>query len=741
MRHDQSAPMHAYCRTKPAITLLCGMLWSSLYAADADKPVVLPTVKVTAEQQDANSTADTYKAPFTTVGRTPSELRDVPQATTSITQRVLAERDATTLKEALNNAPGITFNASEGGNSGDGIVMRGFGASGDLYLDNVRDSAQYNRDTFNLDRVEVLRGPASMLYGRGSTGGIVNQVSKTPFQSNLYQGSITTGTAGFARVEADINRKLADDAGLRLIAMKQEAGSVRTGARQDRWGFAPSVKLGIDSGTEVTFSALHYQENNVPDYGVPYYQGQPVPVTNQFYGLTALDREQNRNDVLNADFTHEFAANLHLHNVTRWGRYRTDVRATAPGLPGSAAVGYVLNDASTVSRSRKLRLRDQTIASTNTDLTGQFGLAGMQHDVLVGTEISRETVLITSRNYGLDAQGKAIACNLPSTTLGNSQPGAAVSCPSLVNSSYGDVSGNTLAVYGQDLVTLTPGIKLLLGLRGDHFRTEVSTRPQQGATAGTTIDRRERSEKIWSHRIGVIWQPDAIQSYYVATGTSFNPSAESYAIDPAGANTPPEKNRNVEIGAKWELLDKQLSLRTALFDTVKTNERQTDITSTTPGDDYLLSGRRSTRGLELEAAGQLTDDWAIFAGTALMNPRIDESNRPENIGKVPPNAPRYTANLWTTLQLDANWKLGLGANAMGKRYADRYSNGSLLSNSTFLPAFVRWDASVEYQLGKVLTQLNLYNLTGKRYYEGVYAGFATPGVARSARLTLSYKYW
>jgi catecholate siderophore receptor len=743
------APIRAYAKPPLAATAL-GALLLPLWAQAQEPAPSNPTeIHVQASRQsDPNSTADTYNAPYTTVGRTPSAIRDVPQATTSITRRVIEERDANSLKEALYNAPGITFNASEGGNSGDGIVMRGFSASNDIFLDNFRDAAQYNRDTFNLDRVEVLRGPSSMLYGKGSTGGVINQVSKTPFQSDLYSLTGTVGSYGFKRVEGDFNKGLSDTAGLRVNVMKQQANSYRAGAEQNRWGIAPSVKFGIGTPTEITASYLRYEEDNVPDYGVPIIAptlvnapnpGTPIPRTDRFYGLTALDREQNRNHVFSLDINHRFDGRLSLHNATRVGNYKTDLRATAPGLqlrPGETPASYVYSDTSPVVRSRKLRLREQDIRSNQTELNARFDTGSVRHEALLGVELTRETVLITGRAYPTGA-----SCTLPTTTVGGANPDVPVNCPPLVHTSYGDVTADTRALFTQDLINLDNQWKLLVGGRFDRFRTAVQTRPQTGANAGKVIDVRERTETVWSGRAGLIWQPDSTQSYYAAVGSSFNPSAEAYALDPLGANTPPEKNRNYELGAKWDLFEKQLALRTALFRTVKTNERQTDVTNTTPADDYLLSGQRSTTGVELEAAGQITDAWQVFAGLAFMRPRIDQSNRAGNVGKTPPNAPRYTVNLWTTYQLDAHWKLGFGGNAVGKRYADRYSNGSPLANDRWLPGYVRWDASVEYAHRNLSAQLNLYNLADKRYYEAYYPAFATPGMARSARLSVTYKFW
>ncbi len=736
----------------PAAAALFGVVAGTAHAAEVE----LKTVEVKATQASQNGTADTYVAPTVSVGRTKQEARDVPQSVTSVTNQVMHDQDANTLKEALRNAVGVTFNAAEGGASGDGIRIRGFGASNDLYLDNFRDSAQYNRDTFNTDTLEVLRGPASMLYGRGSTGGIVNQVSKAPFRGDLNQLSTTIGTDSFYRAEGDFNRAIGESSAARLTVMGQKAGSFREGAEMNRWGFAPSVKIGIGEPTEITLSYLHYQEDNVPDYGVPYYrQGpgvrtvldkngkpvqQPVPSeslhgTNKpidrvdtFYGLKDFDSEKTRTDVLSAIVQHQLAPNMVLKNSTRYGQYDLDLRASAPGL-SFANPNEVLSDSTKITRGRKLRQREQEILSNVTDLLWDFETGTIRHNVLAGVELTRETLLSTGRAQLMN--GTASNCTLPSTTVGNPVTGGVPNCAAPVKTGEAESTADTVAFYFQDMIDLDTKWKILLGARFDNFKAHTENRDANGVQTS----RLGRTDNVWSWRTGLIYQPDQQQSYYLSYGTSFNPSAEAYSTDPRGEKTDPEKNANYELGGKWNLFDGDLALRAALFRTVKTNERQTDIEVGVP-KPFLLSGKRHTDGVELEAAGRLTDKWQVFAGVALMDPVIDKvagTTPKSREGNMPDNAPRYTGNVWTTYQIDGNWKLGGGFNAMGKRYTGT-------DNVVYLPSYVRWDAMAEWSNRDLSVQLNVYNLFDTDHYEGLYAGFAVPGTGRSARVTVGYKF-
>lgn len=726
----------------PAAAALFGVVAGGAQAADA----VLAPVEVSAPAANKNGTVDTYKAPTVSVGRTKQDARDVPQSVTSITQQVMHDQDANTLKEALRNAVGVTFNAAEGGASGDGVRIRGFAASNDLYLDNFRDSAQYNRDTFNTDTVEVLRGPASMLYGRGSTGGIVNQVSKAPFRGDLNQLTTTIGTDSYYRAEGDFNRSIGESSAARLTVMGQKAGSFREGAELNRWGVAPSVKFGIGEPTEITLSYLHYQEDNVPDYGVPYYRkattpsnrassssihgtDTPIDRADTFYGLKDFDSEKTQTDVLSAIVQHQLAPNMVLKNSTRYGQYDLDLRASAPGI-SFANTNEALSDKTTITRGRKLRQRDQEIISNVTDLLWDFETGTLRHNVLAGVELTREKLLSTGRTQ-LAASGKT-SCALPSTTVGNPVTSGAPNCSEPIKTGESESTADTLAFYVQDMIDLNPQWKMLLGARFDRFKAQTENR---SFTASKAADPTGRTDHVWSWRTGLIYQPDQQQSYYISYGTSFNPSAEAYSTDPRGAMTDPEKNANYEIGAKWTLLEGDLALRTALFRTVKTNERQTDIEQGVI-KPYLLSGKRHTDGIELEAAGRISDKWQVFAGVALMDPVIDKvagTTPKEQEGNMPDNAPRYTANLWTTYQIDGNWKVGGGANAMGKRYTD-------LNNVVNLPSFVRWDAMAEWNQRDLSVQLNVYNVFNTDHYEGLYRGFAVPGTGRAARVTVGYKF-
>jgi catecholate siderophore receptor len=680
-------------------------------AAPPDGPpdgdaVRLPPIEVTAKAPAR------YQGITTRVGKSEQAPRDVPQSLTVITEALIRDRGADTLHEALRNAAGITFNAGEGGRNGDNVTLRGYSIVGDLYLDGLRDIAQYNRETFNLEQVDVLRGAASMLFGRGSTGGIVNQVSKTPLLRDRGAADATVGSYAFRRTTVDVNRVLGDTSALRLNAMATAAGSHRDGVEFERHGLAPAYAWGLGSPDQVDLAYYWEKENNVPDYGVPYFQGRPLPVpTSRFYGLANADYERYESGIATARYTHR-GDDVEWRTVARYGNYARDLWPSAPRLSGNPAV---VTDMTPVSRSRPGRDgrdRDTTLQS---DVSWHGATGSLWHDLLAGLEYAHE--------HSHTRRWSNVPGSVPLTTVGD--PDAWPALPPAIlakaNVSVTDFTSDTVGVYGQDTIQLAPEWKVAAGARHDDYDAHYERAEPLGPLA--------RTDRVWSWRAGVLYQPGEHATYYASYGTSFNPSGELYALDPRAANTPPEKSRNYEVGAKWELRGGDLSLRTALFRSEKTNERNTDPLET---DVYLLSGRRHTDGIEVELAGRLTPRWEVFGGAAWMHGRIDRSINAAEAGRWPPNTPPYTASVWTTYALGA-FRIGGGVEAVGRRYTTS-------ANTTALPAYVRVDGLVEWRHGPYSLQLNVYNVLDAVYYEGLYTGHTVPGTPRTFHLSAGYRF-
>ncbi len=694
-------------------------------AADAQaKDATLPAVTV----KDKRSREEKgYQGEKTRIGKTPQLTKDIPQSVTIVSEQLMRERNADTFKEALRNVAGLTFNAGEGGRIGDNITLRGYSAVGDLFLDGIRDIAQYNRETFNLEQIDILRGSGSMLFGRGSTGGVINQTSKKAKPVDSNEAALTVGSFNYKRLTADLNKVINNDLSFRLNLMDTQTDSFRNDVKQKRWGVAPTLTWGAGTADEVTLAYYYLKDDNIPDYGVPYFQGRPLNVPiERFYGMSNADYEKNQTGIATASYTHLFDNDTSVRAIVRKADYDRDLRAVAPRLGTVSGTTCTINnnlasvtDATAVCRQRQARGGAEHTLTAQVDFATKLAAAGMQHEVLAGFEYLQEEASRFTNTSSLAN---------PSTTVGggNTVPVLPANFEaSFSRTAYNKYKGHTASVYGQDTIEFIPKWKFLLGTRFDSMKADYDRPAPAGALS--------RSDDVWSWRSGLMYQPTKLATYYVSYGTSFNPSAEAYQLDNRTANTPPEKSRNIEIGAKWELLNGDMSVRTALFRSEKTNERNTDVASPNVA---VLSGRRHTDGLELESVGRINAQWEVFANVAAMRANVDEASADQAgaKGKVPVNTPDYTYSLWTTYKLGGGWKIGGGLEGVGSRYANA-------NNTIIVPGYRRVDALVEYTINKAYSlKLNVFNLFNEKYYEGVYTGHTLPGTPRAAQLTFTAKF-
>jgi catecholate siderophore receptor len=386
----------------------------------------------------------------------------------------------------------------------------------------------------------------------------------------------------------------------------------------------------------------------------------------------------------------------------------------------------VFNDSTVVTRGRQSRGGEDRNITLQSDLTSKLEFGGFKHLLLAGYEYQTED----SYRWNYDATGNAN----PATTL---NPNPYPLLPATFFANWKQRTGQvyfsdwTTSFYLQDMIDLTPTWKVLLGTRYDDFRATYSTGAQGF----------QRTDKVWSYRSGLIWQPTDFQSYYASLGNSFNPSAESYAIAGNSVDTPPEKNRNMELGGKWEAASGNLSLSAALFRTEKTNERNTDPSN---AGTLILSGARHTQGLELSAAGRITPRWEVFAGYALMSSRIDNHVNPAFVGIIAQNTPPYSLNAWSAYRLNGGWKLGGGVEMVGNRTVYGASTSPVAAPPAYrvAPHYMRWDAMLTYEQKEYDIKLNVINVFNTKWYDAPYenGGHVVPGTTRTGLVTLTWKY-
>ncbi|WP_374370586.1 TonB-dependent receptor [Piscinibacter sp.] len=721
-----------------------GLAFGSAHAQTAapedNKETTLAPIKVKAQAEATGK--DSVRATETRIGKGQQELRDIPQSITVVTERLIDDRNLDTMKDALRNTAGITFQAAEG--QEEDVRLRGFAlqSTGDIFLDGMRDPGFYDRDSFNWDRLEVIRGSASMLFGRGSTGGAVNQVNKQPMLINQNELSMTLGNGSYVRGTADFNLKAGDDSAVRLNALVNEADN--GGNRIDKQGIAPTFRWGIGTRDEFSVGLYHLQYRNGINYGFPWLQNQVSEAfkPDAYYGA-ASDTAAGGTTYGTATHVHRFAADSELRTVLRIARYERDQRASAIRFAaaaqqtGGVAVSPATIGAGTVlTRGSQNKIQDMESVYLQSDYSGGFEAFGMKHAVLSGIDLALDDF---NRYATVTPAGVTIPAK-PTTTIGTPDDGGAVDEALREVRRSQTFDAKAIGVYAQDMIEFAPMWKLLAGLRWDQFGgtyRSYATANLGGTNTtppGTQTAERERTDSLWSRRFGLLFQPTEQQSYHLSYGTSFNTFGDAYSFDPQGTNTPPEASRNVELGGSIDWAQGRFTTRFALFHATKYNERNTDQDSVSP-DNYILSGQRHAAGIDLDFAGRITPAWELFAAYEwIPSAKVDKGTLVggEVEGSRPAMTPRHSGTFWTTYRLSPQWRVGGGLTA-------RSGTRPYLA-AFYAPSFVTGDLMAEYTAGDLSFKLNVTNVTDKLYADQLYRGHYVPGKARTVQLTTSIRF-
>ncbi len=654
------------------------------------------------------------------------ELRDTPQSVTIVPPQLIESQAAATLAEALRNVAGLTLASGEGGFTGDSITIRGFGARTDQYVDGVRDSGQYIRDAYNIERVEVLKGPSSMLFGRGGTGGVVNTIAKKPSDTALRALTLMAGSDDYLRGTADLDQPVNDDVGVRLNLLWTRADSFRDTVEYDRHAIAPSLRLELSDDTRIDASLSYLDHDGILDYGLPFNTatGEPIDVPRHLnYG--AGDQSTITYEVYEGRVAvaHRFSDSVELRNTTAYGHFDRTYRTVRPNVVNTA----VLAPTTLVSRNHNLTGGDQRGLYNLTDLELELETGAIEHDLALGVELDWEDFSQKQRTSAQSINPLPALLpvpifapqSIPLPLLPSSFEGATLA-------SYSKVDTETQSLYVQDRIALNDAWSVVAGLRHDRFDAEV-----RNMLAGSAL---ATDDTMTSHRLGVVYQPSEAQSYYASWATSFNPSAETFTLSAASAAVDPEENRIVEVGAKLTPFGDRLGINLAAFRIEKTNARTVDPTNTSV---TILDGEQKSDGFDVELRGALTERWNVFAGYVHLDAEITKSNDVNSgvriEGNVPVNTPESQANLWTTYELGNGFELGGGAFHVGQRYTN---TGNTLS----IPEYTRVDAYLAWTRGPMRIALNAYNLADEEYFEFGTGVFATPGAGRSYRVTLGYVF-
>jgi len=596
----------------------------------------------------------------------------------------------------------------------------------------------------------VSKGPGSAYTGAGSTGGSLNLISKTAKQRDFGDASVTLGSDQTRRYTLDVNRELGDNVAGRLNLMKHEANVAgRDGVDVSRWGVAPTITFGFDTPTRATLSYYHLETDDMPDYGIPLTVATPgnpgrEPVSvdrDNFYGLESRDFRESTTDAGTIRLEHDLNENLTVSNTTRIARTTLDYIVTNP----DDSRGNVPNGL--VSRSAKSRNSDTQSWVNQTDLTARFDTGSIEHTLVTGVEIS--DVGVHNRPYVVTPGTSGNTCSsahLASgdcTSLSNPSSKDAWTGSIARSAATTDTDTETLAAYVFDTLKFNEQWSLNMGLRYDDYETE-----QKAVSTAGVVTRPENKSHFWSYQLGLVFNPLPNGSIYAAWSTSSNPSGEtggegSDALSVNNQVLDPERNRNYEIGTKWDFFDGRLGLTAALFRTEKTNARVTNAS----GFQESI-GETQVDGLELGATGQITRNWQVFASYTYLDAELVKSGA-ANVGtraapvyveglydgNEVPSTPKHSFSFWNTYNLTQDLTIGGGATYVDSRFGDT-------ANNIEVPEYWRYDAMAAYRVSKNLDlQLNVQNLTDKRYFDQVYGShYAHVAAGRTALLSTNFHF-
>jgi catecholate siderophore receptor len=731
------------------------------------------TVSVTSAVTDSVS-MDKFTEPLLTTAQT---INVIPEF-------VVKDEGVTTLRDTLRNVPGISLAAGEAGAQGDNLTVRGFTARNDIFLDGVRDFGSYYRDSFNYEQVEVLEGPAGIQFGRGSTGGVVNQETKVPTVQQFAHVKAQFGTDATRRVTADLNSHELDMVGgtaFRLNLMGQESGVTgRPFAEVRRFGVAPSVSVGLNTKTRATLNYVHLQDQDTPDYGIPWLNNTVAPgaIRHFYYGFHDENFLHTNDDILTLKVEHEFSPNLNVHMIARAANYPRQAQITEPQICSNAAasvpVGGIVaklptsavnpsipcpytaaNDPSTI-----LVNRNQIVVSSvegdlwdQAEVTARFKTFGVSHAFVAGIEGGQEISNPIRKSFTINGLN-----TVPSTTLLNPNTEQAFSGTEYVTSIV-HTKSESVGAYFIDTIKLGHLFELSGGIRYDRFDTGYNLwqpKPPAGGTVTAPVAPISRVDEQPSYRAAFVYKPSSHGSVYFDYGTSFDPAASSLSLSVGLANSSaaPEENESYEVGAKWSFLNERLLTEGAWFRTEKDNARETDPTN---ANNIVAAGNQLVKGVQFSVVGRLPQGMDLVAGYAYLDSAVIYSKFfPTSVGYPLANVPKQTFNLFVTHRLPWRFDAGVGGNYVASRtasstvpfvptgYAPNPNGAGFVVTSVAMkqvPGYWAFNAMLRRPVSEKLElQVNANNILNRAFIDLPHPSHLIPAEGASAVIGINYKF-
>lgn len=677
--------------------------------AHAAEEETLPAITVHAQGERADGPVNGYRAERTaTFTKTDTPLKDVPASVQVVPAQLMEDQGMTSMADVLRYVPGTLMGQGEGNR--DQPVLRGINTTSDFFVDGVRDDAMYQRDLYNLERVEVLKGPGGMAFGRGGAGGVINRVTKRADFKPHSEVSLSAGTEGARRGTVDLGNKINEVASWRINGMVEDSDNFRDFFYLKRHAVNPTLTLAPTASTAITLGYEYLDDERLADRGIPSQDGRPYETSrSRFFGSPDQNVSKNTVNGIYAILDHDLGHGLQLKNTFRATKYDKFYQ------------NVLANSAVSSTGTLTMSAYNQDIERTNyfnqTDLVAKFRTGGVEHTLLTGIEIG------TQKN---DVVGFR-AANISNVPASAAYRDASYTSPSSNNRSEADLA----AVYVQDQVTLAPAWKLTAGVRYDQFKVKVDDR----LPANQDLD---RTDKEFSPRLGLVWQPSSTQTYYASYSYSFLPSGDNLSLATNNVDLEPEESLNYELGGRWDL-SPALTLSAAIFRTDRDKVKTRDPLDPTR---LQLSGLQRTEGVELGLQGDVMKNWQVYAGAAYLDARTEKAVGGSSTAASTPAGrrvglvPKRSFSLWNKFDLAGGWGLGLGVVYQSEIYTS-------LTNAVKLPSFVRADGAVYYTFNdkKTRVALNIENLFDKKYYPTAHSdNNISPGAPRTAMLTVATSF-
>ena len=729
-----------------ALTSVIFMTGTAAFAETSE--VKLPQIDVTAPRISDTKPVKGYNAKKSASStRTDTELRDTPQSITVIPQDLIKDQSIQSISQAVQYVPGVQ--AAQGEGNRDALIFRGNATTGDFFLDGLRDDVQTYRDLYNTDRLEVLKGPNGMAFGRGGAGGAINRVTKQAGWDPVAELIASYGAYDYKRISGDYGQALNDEIAFRINAIYEDSGSYRDGVDIERFGITPTVTIKPSDKTTIVLSTEYFKDKRTADRGVPSVEnaaGQPrlnrrpfeIGNDDAFFGNASLSPTETETIAFNASIEHSFDNGIGVKNSTRYANYNKYYQNVF-------ADSSVANNGNFTVRGY-VDFTDRENVINQTDLTYTARWGAVEHKLLAGLELATQDTdnsrlsaffnnnfTTTGTQVTLNANNASEIGNIPVSFRANFVNG---------NNAFRDNQStiDVIGLYMQDQIKFTDKWQAIVGLRHDRFETNFDGVRRNTVTNAPISESFKITDTFLSPRAGLIYKPVEPVSIYANYSVSYVPRAgdQLTSLTITNASFKPEKFVNYEIGAKWDV-NPNLALTAAVYKLERENVQVTDPNN---ANLQILVDGQETKGIELGITGDITDKWSIIGGVAFQDGEVtkQQSSGANAIlkGTELGQTPDRTLSLWNKYEINDMWAVAFGVVST----SDRYALSPTATQSTLLPGYTRYDAAIYGKFSdKLRLQVNLENLTNKEY-----ALFAhnnqniTPGSPITGRATLIYDF-